>query len=355
MSMVRFERDPGRILIIKPSAIGDIVHALPVLSLLRRRWPGAKVSWLVTPVCADLLRGQPQIDELIIFERKRFGAGWRSPRALGELLGFLRSLREPRFDLVLDMQGLFRSGWMSLATRSPVRVGFSNAREFGWLFYTHRVHNDLREHAVSRYLDMAEAIGCGREPVEFVLPTDEADRTAVAGMIGESAAGLPYAVLAPGANWATKRWPVENFASLVNPMRQEFGLNCVVAGGPGDRERAAKIPGAIDLTGRTTLRQLVALLAGAAVVVGNDSGPSHIAAALGRPLVTLYGPTSPVATGPWGKMDGVVTFGVPCQPCYSRRCRVRHHGCMRNIGVEAVLAKVREQMGAGRVLPIVAG
>jgi heptosyltransferase I len=349
MALVRFDRDPDRILIIKPSAIGDIVHALPVLNLIRRRWPGARVSWLVTPVCADLLAGHPQIDELIIFERKRFGAGWRSPRALAELWGFLRSLRAGRFDLVIDMQGLFRSGWMSWASRAPVRMGFYNAREFGWLFYTHRVKNDLREHAVKRYLDLAEAIGCGREPVEFVLPIREADRMAVSAM----APAGPYAVLAPGANWPTKRWPVQNYAALVEPMRREFGLACVVAGGPGDREIAAQIPGATDLTGRTTLGELIALLAGAAVVVGNDSGPSHIAAALGRPLVTMYGPTSPSATGPWGKMDGVMLFDVPCHPCYSRHCRMGDHRCLRQIGMEAVLGKIREQMGVGRGLPIV--
>jgi heptosyltransferase-1 len=347
MSLVRFDRDPDRILIIKPSAIGDIVHALPALNLVRRRWPMAKVSWLVTPACADVIRGHPQIDELIIFERKRFGAGWRSPRALGELFGFLRSLREHRFDLVLDMQGLFRSGWMSWASRSPVRVGFSNAREFGWLFYTHRVRNDFRTHAVTRYLDMAEAVGCGREPVEFVLPVRDAERAAVSALLPD---GQPYAVLAPGANWDTKRWPVQNFAALVEPLRQEFGLSSVIAGALGDRELAAKIPGATDLTGRTTLQELVALLAGAALVIGNDSGPSHIAAALGKPLVTLYGPTSPSATGPWGKMDGVVQFAVPCHPCYKKSCS--HQSCLQKLEVAPVLTKIRQQMGSGRALPI---
>jgi heptosyltransferase I len=344
MSLVRFDRDPDRILIIKPSAIGDIVHALPALNLVRRRWPAAKVSWLVTPACADLIRGHPQIDELIIFERKRFGAGWRSPRAFGELFSFLRSLRDRKFDLVLDMQGLFRSGYMSWATRAAVRLGFSNAREGGWIFYNHWVRNDLRTHAVTRYLDLAEAAGCGREPVEFVLPVRDEDRATVSALLPP---GERYAVLAPGAGWDTKRWPVERFAALVPPLR-EMGLTSVVAGGPGDRKWSAQIPGAIDLTGRTTLKELIALLDSASVVIGNDSGPSHIAAALGRPLVTMYGPTSPEATGPWGKMEGVVQFQVPCHPCYRKTCS--HQSCLQKLQVGTVLDRIHRELGTASPL-----
>src|SRR5436190_10397727 len=117
--------NPSNILIIKPSAIGDVVHALPVLNLVRRRWPGARITWLVTPACAGLLEGHPQLDEVIRFERRRFGRGWRDPSALLGLWRFTRELRARRFDLVIDLQGLLRSGWLAWQTRAPVRVGFA--------------------------------------------------------------------------------------------------------------------------------------------------------------------------------------------------------------------------------------
>ena len=125
---------PRRILIIKPSAIGDIVHALPVLSLVRRKWPAARISWLVTPVCSGLLDGHPLLDEGILFDRKRWGGMWRRPRLAGEWRRFTRELRAREFDLVLDLQGLFRSGWLSWKTGARVRVGFANARELAPLF-----------------------------------------------------------------------------------------------------------------------------------------------------------------------------------------------------------------------------
>jgi heptosyltransferase-1 len=355
MPSIPLQTPPARILIIKPSAIGDVVHALPVLNLVRQRWPGAHVAWLVTPACAGLLDGHPQLDEVIRFERGRFGAGWRSPAAAAALFRFARELRARRFDLVIDLQGLFRSGWLARQTRAPVRVGFANAREFAPVFYTHRVPvGDAERHAVDRYLMLAEAIGCGNGPAEFRFATDDADRAAVSALLGGDGGGegsgggdAPYAVLLPGTNWATKRWPVEHFAATVGPLRERFGLRCVVGGAPGDRALAAQIPGSLDLTGRTNLRQLVALLERAAVVIANDSGPMHIAAALGRPLVTPYGPTSPVRTGPYRRMDAVIRLDIPCSPCFSRRCS--HQSCLQWLGPEPVLREVARQLdGAHR-------
>ena len=339
MTPIEFPSPPRRILIIKPSAIGDVVHALPVLNLLRRKWPEAHISWLVTPACAGLLERHPQLDEVIRFDRKEFGRGWRSPRVALDLLRFMWSLRARRFDLVVDLQGLFRSGWMALETFAPVRVGPANAREGAWLFYTHRVRTGSDEqHAIERYLTIAQALGCERGPVEFHFAVDDDDRAAVAAMVPTG----PYAVLMPGANWATKQWPVERFAALVEPVRRRFGLESVVAGGPDVSGLARQIPGAIDLAGKTNLRQLVALLERAALVVANDSGPMHIAAALGRPLVTPYGPTNPVRTGPFGRLDSVVRLDIPCSPCYSRRCC--HQSCLQWLTIDPVLELAERQM-----------
>src|SRR5437764_7996175 len=134
MTPIEFPAPPQRILIIKPSAIGDVVHALPVLGLWRRRWPQAQISWLVTPACAGLLDGHPMLHEVIRFERRRFGQGWWNPAALWGLARFTRELRRREFDLVIDLQGLFRSGWLAWKTRAACRVGFADARELGWAF-----------------------------------------------------------------------------------------------------------------------------------------------------------------------------------------------------------------------------
>ena len=332
--------DPTNILIIKPSAIGDVVHALPVLARVKKRWPAAKVSWLVTPACAGLLEGHPLLDEVILFDRKRFGNAWRHPKLAMELRQFTRSLRQRNFDMVIDLQGLFRSGWLARKTGAPVRVGFANARELAWLFYTHRVPIDtMEQHAISRYLKLASFIGCDEGPVEFPFATTDADRQHVHKLLENV---RQYAVLMPGTNWQTKRWPIDRFAALVAPLKERFGLQSVLAGGADAAAMANDLPGVINLAGRTTLKQLTALLEGAALVVANDSGPMHIAAALGRPLVTPFGPTNPIRTGPYGRMNSVIRLDIPCSPCYSRHCS--HQSCLRYLRSEDVLQLAQEQM-----------
>jgi heptosyltransferase-1 len=338
-NLIPLATPPQRILIIKPSAIGDVVHALPVLNLLRTRWPAAHISWLVTPTCSSLLEGHPQLDEVILFQRNRYGKHWWNPMVLAEFWRFNRDLRRRNFDLVIDLQGLLRSGYLSWKTAAPVRVGFSDAREGATYFYTHKVQADSRtEHAVFRYLKVAQALGCPIEPVKFVFPTDASDRAAIAALLP---AGKPYAVLLPGSNWLTKRWPVEHFAQAARDIRSRFGLEPVIAGGPDDTSLAAQIEG-LNLCGKTPLRQLVALLEGASLVIANDSGPMHIAAALNRPLVTPFGPTNPNLTGPYGRMDSVLRVDIPCSPCLSRRCS--HQSCLKWLKPQDVLDHAATQL-----------
>jgi heptosyltransferase I len=333
--------EPKNILLIKPSSLGDVVHALPVLNLLRRRFAGAKITWLLSRACAGLLEGHPQLDEIMLFDRKRLGQAWRSWRALGELREFARDLRGRRFDLVVDLQGLLRSGWMAWRSGAAARAGFANAREGAWLFYNLRVPIEtIEQHAVDRYLHVAEALGCGREPVESRFHVTAEDRAAVADMVERAER---YAVVLPGANWSTKRWPAERFAELIALMRGRYGLKAVVAGAADAVELAPKLGADINLAGRTSLRQLVALLERASLVVANDSGPMHIAAALGRPLVAIFGPTNPVRTGPYGRMDCVVRANVDCAPCYSRKCS--HVNCMQRLEAAEVMKTVERQIG----------
>jgi lipopolysaccharide heptosyltransferase I len=332
-----------RILIIKPSAIGDVVHTLPILNLLRKRWPDAHISWLVTPACAGLLEGHPQLDEVILFERRRYGSSWRDPGALRDLFALTRKLRKQQFDLVIDLQGLFRSGWLTWKTRAPVRIGFANAREGAPIAYTHRVPvASADQHAIDRYLSITEALGCGRGPVEFHFATGQLEREYIADQLR----GVErYAVLLPGTNWQTKRWPEQNFAALVGPLKERFGLTSVIAGGSDVAPLAAKIgEGAISLVGKTNLRELTALLEASDLVIANDSGPMHIAAALGKPLVALFGPTNPLRTGPYQRPNAVLRLDIPCSPCYSRTCG--HQSCLRWMTVDAVLDHAAGQLNS---------
>jgi lipopolysaccharide heptosyltransferase II len=205
----------------------------------------------------------------------------------------------------------------------------------------------MEQHAIDRYLCITEALGCGRAPIEFDFSIDPAEREQVQTLVGDRG---PYAVLLPGTNWPTKRWPAERFAELVGPLRRDLGLVSVIAGGADAVPIAQEIrrlaadgdAGPLDLTGKTSLRQLVALLERATLVIANDSGPMHIAAALGRPLVTIFGPTNPIRTGPYRRPDSVLRVQIPCSPCYSRRCS--HISCMRFLESPRVLEQAHSQI-----------
>jgi lipopolysaccharide heptosyltransferase I len=337
--MIQFPSPPARILIIKPSAIGDVVHTLPILNLLRKRFPAAHIAWMLTPACAGLLDGHPMLNEVVLFDRNRYARSWRDPASLMGLVTFMKELRRRKFSLVIDLQGLFRSGWFTWQTRAPRRVGFRNARELAPMFYTDAIDvGPPEQHAIDRYLKLAVALGCDTSEVAFPFHVTDEDRRHVDSHVGSIGR---FAVLMPGTNWPTKRWPIEKFAQLVEPLEKRFAFKTVVAGGPDDIDRANQI-GGTNLAGKTTLRQTVALLQRAALVIANDSGPMHIAAALGKPLVALYGPTNPVRTGPYQRDDAVLRLDIPCSPCYSRRCS--HQSCLQWLEVESVLTQAESQL-----------
>lgn len=340
---------PQRILIIKPSSLGDVVHALPVLAVLRRAYPGAHIAWLVNKRFAPLLEGHPLLDEVIRFDRSRFGRMWRSPRVFLDFWRFVADVRRRRFDLVIDLQGLIRSGLLSLFSGARRRLGFAEAREGAWLCYSQRVRCPASaQHAVDKNLALAEALGLRVEEPEFPLglrPTERAE----AQMLLSEAAGESveaFTAVIPGARWETKRWLAERIAALIDRIHADGLPRCVLLGAPADCEFAGRVvaacqSGAVNLVGRTTLRQLAALLDLADRVVCHDSGPMHLAAALDKPTVAIFGPTNPAQTGPYSQAAAVVTHPVGCAPCYRRMCPYGHHDCMRQLDVETVFARVQ--------------
>jgi len=312
-----------RIVLIKPSSLGDIVQTLPVLTALRYRYPQAHIAWIVNRHYEALLRGHPDLSSTISFDREAGRESWLQTAAVYRR--FFRHLRRQRFDLVIDLQGLLRSGLMAAACRASRRVGFSSAREGAAWFYTDviDVGNLQTMHAVDRYWRVAETFGAGHLQKQFHVPIPVADQAWATETLRGSP--RPWLMLAVGARWITKRWPVAHFGALARSAQKAFGGTVVFMGGSDEaslaRATAEHLWGhVLDLTGRTTLSQLGAVLALADAVVANDSGPLHLAAALGRPVVAPYTCTQVRLNGPYGTETGAVEANVWCQGSYRKRC-----------------------------------
>ena len=344
-----------RILIIKPSSLGDVVHALPVLAVLRRVHADAHIAWLVNDSLAPLLEGHPLLDEVIRFDRDRFGRMWRNPRVFFEFWRFVADIRRRRFDLVIDLQGLIRSGLLCLFSGAEQRAGFAEAREGARLFYSRRVRcADSAEHAVDKNLAVVRALGLPIDQPEFPLGLRAAERDEAEELLAQVAGERveSFTAVIPGARWESKLWPAEKIAALIDRIHAASLARCVLLGAPDERDFAERVLAAcqsnvIDLVGRTSLRQLAALLDLAERVVCHDTGPLHIAAALGKPTVAIFGPTNPARTGPYSDAARVVAHPLGCAPCYRRVCPYGHQNCRRPLEVETVLAEVRSLGGAG--------
>jgi lipopolysaccharide heptosyltransferase I len=312
-----------RIALIKPSALGDVIHALPVLDALRQRFPQSRITWVVNKSYEPLLIGHPALDETIGVDRHALKQGPR--RIIRAIADLASQLRRRRFDLVLDLQGLLRSGIIAAATAAPRRVGLALAREGSRWFYTDLVPTPLgfNEHAVERNWRMAEALGVGHLPKRFVVPIPEQARAWAAGQLRDCP--RPWLALGVGARWLTKRWPPESFAVLARRSQQHFGGTVVFVGAADETPLAGRVIAQLtgpwrDFTGQTTLPQLAALLERADVMVSNDTGPLHLAAALGRPVVAPYTCTQIRRHGPYGAFRGAVESSVWCQGSYVRQC-----------------------------------
>jgi lipopolysaccharide heptosyltransferase I len=340
---------PSRVCLIKPSALGDIVHALPVLSALRDRWPRAHIAWVVHSGLRGLVDGHPRLDQTIVFDRRAMAP---DRAGLAALTRFARTLRQEHFDLAIDLQGLFRSGLMALATGAPVRVGLGRSREGSRFFYTHRVPEPVeRPHAVDRLLAVASAFGAdiARPRFETVITAD--DRAWAERAVGHLP--RPRLMLNPGARWVTKRWPPERFAAVARRMAVERGASIVLVGGPDDLGLVEDLKdhlgdhlarAAIDLVGRTTLPQLAAVSASCDVVLSNDTGPLHLAAAAGARVVGVYTCTRPAWTGPYGDRATSVRSLVSCAGSCIKTCP--RMDCMVELGADRVARAVATALDA---------
>ena len=336
---------PARILLIKPSSFGDIVQSLPVLAALKRTWPDAAVDWAVKPDWAELIEGHPLLHRLVLF-----------PRGLPDTIRCGRWLWRQKYELVIDLQGLLRSGLYAVMTGCSARAGFADSREGSSWCYTRRVKVSAGiVHAVDRYLDLVRQLGAGAgETATFPLPEDIRERDWAEKLCERAKidAREKICVLHPAARWKTKRWPTERFARLADQLIHEHGLRVILVGGADqlgtvNEVRRQMKQEALNLGGATSLRQLAALLRRTNLLVTNDSGPMHLAAALGTPVVAIFGPTDPRRVGPYGDGHFVLRKAVDCSRCNRNRC-AREGACMKAIEVDEVVDAVRAAAGVAR-------
>jgi heptosyltransferase I len=369
-------RDFRKILLIKLSAVGDVVHTIPVLNKLRRRYPTAQLDWLVRPPIAELLRHHSGITNIIEFEREAWSAPWR----LAPFVAYARlaaRLRAAAYDLVIDMHGQFRTAALTFATGAPARIGFDRprarvwdasprkfplearkhawqgAREGSWLAYTHQIAvPTLDLHAVDRYLNVGSILGLDKGPADFSFPIPQSASSRIDSLLRQH--GIDRAeliIMAPGTIWETKHWGTDNFTKVAQHFISR-GFAVVLIGSQRERivceEVAKSARGVVDFAGMTTLSELAALIRRSLLNITNDSGPMHLAVALNRPVVSIFGPTDPVWIGPYNRANAALHAQLQCSPCYLRRlkhCRYGH-ACMQGVSPLVVIEQAEKLLNA---------
>jgi lipopolysaccharide heptosyltransferase I len=338
-------------LIVRLGALGDIVHAIPVAAALRRAFADARIDWLVSAKHGEILDLVPVLDRRLLVDDRRDATGGRS------MLAAMRDIRRTRYDVVLDLQGLIKSAFIARASGAERVIGFTGRylREpLARCFYKEQYDpggggiydpSETR-HVLQINLGLLQALGVSQAPPDF--PLDEVD-SAAARQVSEKTAGR-YALLNPGAAWPNKRWPPERFAAVARELLGRLQLKSAVLWGPGEQELAeavvSRAGGAAALIGRTSVADIVALARGASVMVSGDTGPTHIAAAVGTPVVGIYGPTRPERNGPW--RDGDVSVRAPTCQCHHLRVCRNARMCLLDVEVADVVAAVERRLAAGR-------
>lgn len=342
------------ILIVKLSAIGDVIHTLPALNAIRKHYPEAHITWLVEEDASELVQGHVALDRVLVSKRKRwlktiFGPGFTD--TIGEVHVFMKELRDTRYDLIIDFQALLKSSALIALSRSNRKTGFGKGMEHmerSYLFLNERIPAvDMDNHAVKRSMMLLEAIGIPSNSISYNLPIKARDRNTLGRILrqhGIGDSGL-LAAINPVAKWETKLWSNSKFAELADRLIAQYRADVVFTGSRDDFGTIEDIismmkEDAWNLAGETTLLTLAALYEKTDFLISTDTGPMHIAVAMGTPVAALFGPTAPWRTGPFGPEHQVIRVGMECSPCFSRKCdEIR---CMKEISVEQVLDGVQK-------------
>ena len=344
------------ILIVKLSAIGDVIHTLPALNAIRNYYPDANITWLVEEDAASLVIGHKALDRVIVSKRKRWLKALRSLSLLSatkEVHGFIKVLRDTRYDMILDFQALLKSGILIALARGQRKIGFGKGlehMEHSYMFLNERIPAvDMEIHALTRGMMLLNAIGIPTNEIEYKLPVSNDDCEKVDELMKRhDINGVKFLIaINPVAKWESKLWPKERFARLADMIIDEYDARIIFTGGSEDRHIIQDIMSAmkgraLNLAGHTTLKMLAALYEKTVLVISTDTGPMHLAAAMETPVVAIFGPTAPWRTGPYGSSHRVVRADPECSPCFKRQCETID--CMHQISEDQVMAEVRSVM-----------
>jgi lipopolysaccharide heptosyltransferase I len=341
-----------RILIVRPSALGDVCRTVPVLATLRQALPHAEIDWLVQDSFVEAIAAHPALSAAVPFPRGRFARWWRSPPTALEIIRWVLEVRRRSYDTVYDLQGLSRSGAITRFTGAGRRVGFRDARELGWLGYNVRHPAPRSPHIVDQMLELMEREGFAplRNMRLHTPPVAAAWWDLERRRHGVPESGS-YAVLAPTSRWKSKRWPIERWAALVDPLLARGFDRIVIIGGPDERAQAAPLlarphPSVISMVGATSVGQTMAIIDQAGLVIANDSAPLHMAVGFDRPLLGLFGPTDPAFVGPYQRQDAVLRVHDPERDAGMHFRRSENaRGIMDRISVDLVLERLDSLYG----------
>jgi heptosyltransferase I len=337
--MSNLTRTIHKILIVKPSSLGDVIHSLPFLNAVKTCFPKSEIHWVIAKGFEGILESHPMINKLWVIDKDSWKNIQNVKSTIQEIKVLFKKLKQEKYDLAVDLQGLLRSGVLTGSTGAPVRIGFREAREGSNVFYTHKVAGGKNIHAVDRYLKIAAFLGCNISEVRFPLYFNSSLIT------HHSSLPEDYAVIVPGARWKTKIWPAEKFGKIASLLP----VGSIIVGSKSDKAIADEIVSlsggrAVSLAGKTNLRELMAVISRAKFIISNDSGPMHIAAALNVPVIALFGPTDPFRTGPYGKGHTIIREDIHCSPCFRKSCDEMK--CMKDLSVEKVYGIIK----SGRLL-----
>ncbi|MDA8178130.1 MAG: lipopolysaccharide heptosyltransferase II [Desulfobacteria bacterium] len=347
---MRFNDPQTSLLVRATNWLGDAVMTTPALAAVREGFPDARIVLLARPLVAELFRHHPDVDEVMVYERPG-----RHDGALGRLR-LAGELRRRRFDGALLLQNAFDAALIAFLGRIPERVGYpTDGRRILLTLPVPLTPGILERHEVEYYLCLIDGLGIPRPvPASLKLTVTEEERQAMATRLASLGIdrGAPIVAINPGATYGSaKRWYPDRFAAVADALSEEWGAAVVVVGSPAEAPLAGEIEAAtrkpsINLAGKTTVRELMALLSLSSFLVTNDSGPMHIGAALGVPLVAIFGPTDWRRTSPWTSLAKIVRVEIDCSPCRRRVCD-RGHECMLGVTPDMVIAAAKELLPAG--------
>jgi len=324
-----------RILIVKLSSLGDILHALPAVHCLKNGL-NAEIDWVVHPAYEGLARCFPDVRRVLTFPRRG---------SFSDFSRHARLLREESYDYILDLQGILKSAFVTRLARGKVRVGPSFQREGAFLLYSALAgEKNKNRHAIEEIMDFVRYFGLPEQKAVFPISVPLQ-------LVSEPS---PRVALLPFTRWASKTWPLSSFARVGRELREHLNASIYIMGGVQDKPLAAELGRelgghVIDMTGKTDLPQLAGLLREMNLVIANDSGPMHLAAAMGASVLALYGPTDPTRTGPCPSNFRVLKGKLRCQPCFLAKCRFRDNSCLLTITPEMVINTVVEMLSKNKV------